>query len=166
LYVSQGTYTSFDKTFDLSKKTEDDILCYVSQCKGFRKWTNKSEIKEFERKWKVITTAAAYKGTSGFANMFIGKPDEIHSKSYISFNVNSEIEAESLLSYLKCKLPHVLLSLRKITHNLCNKEVFKWIPIPPLDRKWNNDDVHKFFNLSDECINMIKNMKLEGTYVA
>jgi hypothetical protein len=166
LYVSQGTYTSNDNTFELSKKTEDDILCYVSQNKGFRKWTNKSTIKDFERNWKVITTAAAYKGTSGFANMFIGKPDEIHSKSYISFNVNNEIEAESLLSYLKCKLPHVLLSTRKITHNLCNKEVFKWIPIPPLDRKWNNDDVHKLFNLSDDCINMIKNMELEGTYLA
>jgi site-specific DNA-methyltransferase (adenine-specific) len=165
LYVSQGTYTSNDKTFELSKTTNDDILCYVSQNKGLKRWANKNEIKDFEKKWKIITTAAAYKGTSGFANMFIGKPEEIHSKSYISFNVNSKSEAENLLSYLKCKLPHVLLSMRKITHNLCNKEVFKWIPIPPLDRKWNNEDVYKLFNLSDDCINMIKNMKLEGSYV-
>lgn len=165
LYVSQGTYTSNDKTFELSKKTEDDILCYVAKNKGFKRWVHKNEIKDFERKWKIITTAAAYNGTSGFANMFIGRPDEIHSKSYISFNVNSESEAESLLSYLKCKLPHVLLSMRKITHNLCNKEVFKWIPIPPLDRKWNNEDVYKLFNLSNDSINMIKNMSLEGSYM-
>lgn len=114
---------------------------------------------------KLLQLRLTYNGTSGFANMFIGRPDEIHSKSYISFNVNSESEAESLLSYLKCKLPHVLLSMRKITHNLCNKEVFKWIPIPPLDRKWNNEDVYKLFNLSNDSINMIKNMSLEGSYM-
>ena len=33
-----------------------------------------------------------------------------------------EFEADSLLSYLKCKLPHLLLSLRKTTHNITNKK--------------------------------------------
>ena len=81
---------------------KDTIKCYVSQQKGFEKYIEKSEIKKDITKWKVITTRAAHEHKSGFGNTFIGNPNEIHTGSYISFNVSNEDEAKSLLSYMKC----------------------------------------------------------------
>jgi hypothetical protein len=82
--------------------------------KGFEKYIDITEIKTEYNCWKVIMARASYKHKSGFGNMFIGRPNELHCKTYISFNVSSENEALSLLSYFNCKLPNFILSLRKI----------------------------------------------------
>ena len=98
LYCSQGTF--------LNSKTEKellptgDVLCYVSKNKGFKKYISKEKINIKFDYWKIITPAAAYKGTSGFSDIYILNDNEIHSRSYISFKVKSKKEAESLYSYL------------------------------------------------------------------
>ena len=94
-------------------------------------------------------------------NIIIGYPYEIHTKSYISFNLNSEIEAISLLSYMKCKLPNFMLSLRKISQDI-SESTCKWIPLPPLNKEWNNEKVYKYFKLSENEIELIKNTKIIG----
>jgi hypothetical protein len=48
----------------------------------------------------VITQRVAFGAFSGFGIKFIGKPNEDHIGSYISFRVNNEEEeAKYLLSY-------------------------------------------------------------------
>lgn len=104
--------------------------------------------------WKVITTGMNGENKS-FGNIFIGKPGEIHTNTYFSFEVKNKLEAESLESYLKCKLPNVMLGLRKsgrsIIPNTC-----KWIPLIPLDRQWNDEDIYKFLQLNDIEIKLIE----------
>ena len=90
--------------------------------------------------------------------------NEIHSRSYISFKVKSKQESVSLYSYLKCKLVQILLSLRKQTHNICNSNNFIWIPLVPLNQKWNNDKLYEYFKLDKNDITMIKDLKLDGSY--
>ena len=75
----------------------------------------------------MITVTASTANNDCFGNMFIGNMDDIHSESYISFNVNSKLEAESLLSYLKTRFSNFLLKLRKVTHNI-SSSTCKWIP--------------------------------------
>ncbi len=165
LYSSQGTYINGElEKLIKTKEDNNSIVCYASQNKGFKSYINKNLIKKKYNYWKVITTAAAYKGTSGFFKIFIGNENEIHSRSYISFTVNSELEAKSLESYLKCKFTHVLLSSRKITHNLTNKNIFKWIPLVPLNKIWSNTEIYKYFNMSDDLIKCIEDIKIEGCY--
>lgn len=165
-YVTQGRYVDSDKLLAKQKNNDTDVVCYVSQNKGFRQFCPLNSINKNAQydTWKVITTAAAHNGSSGFGNMFVGKPNELHSKSYVSFNTVNEETAKSLESYLKCKLPQVLLSLRKITHNLTNKNVFAWIPYPPLDRLWTNKTICEFYKLSDNLIDILKNHDMEGNY--
>jgi site-specific DNA-methyltransferase (adenine-specific) len=141
--------------------TKDTIKCYVSQQKGFEKHIEKSEIKKNITKWKVITTEASHEHKSGFGNIFIGKPNEIHTGSYISFNVNSEDEAKSLLSYMKCILPNFMLSLRKNSQHI-NEDVCKWIPLPPLNKEWTDDEVYKHFKLSEDDIKLINDTNIVG----
>ncbi|ARF10089.1 restriction-modification methylase [Indivirus ILV1] len=137
------------------------LKCYVSQQKGFIKYVDKEHIKKEYNFWKVVTPEAAYKHKSGFGNIFVGSVNEIHTGSYISFRVKSEDEAKSLLSYLKCKLPNFMLSLRKISQHI-NENVCKWIPLPPLDRTWTDNDVYKYFKLTKDEIDLIKNTKIIG----
>ena len=112
-----------------NEKTKDTIKCYVSQQKGFEKNIEKKEIKKKYNFWKVIT-AEANGGNKCFGNIFIGKPDEIHTGSYISFKVSNEEEAKSLISYMKCRLPNFMLSLRKMSQH-SNESTCKWIPYHP-----------------------------------
>ena len=163
LYCSQGTFLNSKTEKELDNNT-DGILCYISKNKGFKKYISNEKITKNYDYWKIITPAAAYKGTSGFSDLYILNNNQIHSRSYISFKVNDKNEAENLLSYMKCKLVHILLSLRKQTHNLCNSNNFIWIPIVPLNKKWNNNDLYKYFDLDTDDIKLIEELKLDGCY--
>lgn len=144
-----------------SEKTKDTIKCYVSQQKGFEKYINIKDIKKEYNFWKLITARAAYEHKSGFGNSFIGKPDEIHTGSYISFKVSNEEEAKSLLSYMKCRLPNFMLSLRKNSQDIQEQSI-KWIPLPPLNKEWTDKEVYKHFKLSEDDIKIINDTNIVG----
>ena len=129
--------------------------------KGFEKYIEKIEIKKDTTKWKVITARAAHEHKSGFGNTFIGNPNEVHTKSYISFNVNSEEEAKSLLSYMRCKLPNFMLALRKNSQDI-SESTCKWIPLLPLNKEWTDDEVYQHFKLSEEDIKLINDTNIVG----
>ena len=147
----------------IDTKSDTSLLCYVSKQKGFVKYIEKNQItknRDFN-KWKVITAEAAYEAHSGFGNIFVGKPNELCNQSYVIFEVSSENEAKSLLSYLKCKLPNFLLSLRKSSQHI-SKETCKWIPLPPLNKVWTDIEVYNYYNLSENEIKLIKETKIIG----
>jgi site-specific DNA-methyltransferase (adenine-specific) len=136
------------------------IKCYVSQQKGFIKYIDKKFIKKEYNFFKGIT-AEANGYTGCFGNKFIGIENEVHTGSYISFRVSNENEAKSLLSYMKCKLPNFMLNLRKISQHI-NESTCKWIPLPPLNKEWNDESVYKYFELSKDEINLVKETKISG----
>jgi len=137
------------------------IKCYVSQQKGFIKYIDNKFVKKEYNFFKVITTRAAFGANSGFGNTFIGSPTEIHTGSYISFKVSNNNEAKSLLSYMKCKLPNFMLSLRKISQDI-SESTCKWIPLLPLNKEWTDEEVYKYFKLSEDEIKLIKETKISG----
>jgi hypothetical protein len=159
LYISQDYYKV--QTNDSRLTNDTNLLkCYVSQQKGFEKYIEKKHIKKDYNFYKVITARANGKNDC-FGNTFIGNTKEIHSKSYISFKLNTKQEAQSLLSYLKCKLPNFMLSLRKCSQDI-SESTCKWIPLPPLDRTWDDESVYKYFNLLTDDIKLIKSTKIIG----
>ena len=161
-YISQDHYKiQTNDTRLVDEHKQNHIKCYVSQQKGFVKYIKKDDIKKPFDNYKVITARAAHGANSCFGNTFIGKPNEVHTKSYISFNVQSEEEARSLISYMKCKLPNFMLSLRKISQDI-SENTCKWIPLVPLDRYWTDKDVYDYFKLSKDDIQLIKNTKIVG----
>ena len=147
----------------INEKTKTSLLCYVSQIKGKIKYIEKDKLNKTRdfNKWKVITTRSAFGANSAFGNMFIGKPNELCNQSYVLFEVANEREAKSLLSYLKCKLPNLMLSIRKLSQDI-SENTCKWIPIPSLDKEWNDIDVYKYFKLTKEEIKLVKEIKISG----
>ena len=163
IYHSKGYYgvSLTDKRLSGEKK-DNYITCYVSQIKGFINYIDKDTLdKNKLNNYKVITVTASTANNDCFGNMFIGNIDDIHSESYISFNVNSKLEAESLLSYLKTRFSNFLLKLRKVTHNI-SSSTCKWIPLPQLDREWNDEEIYKYFKLSEDEIKLIKETNING----
>jgi len=143
-------------------ETKTTLKCYVSQQKGFEKYIEKKEINKDRdfNKWKVIT-AEANGGNKCFGNIFIGKPNEICNQSYVLFEVVNEEEAKSLLTYMKCRLPNFMLSLRKMSQHT-NESTCKWIPLPPLNKEWTDDEVYKHFKLSEDDIKLINDTNIVG----
>ena len=78
-----------------------------------------------------------------------------------SFTINSEEEAKSLLSYMKCRLPNFMLSLRKMSQDT-SESTCKWIPLPPLTKLWTDADVYMHFNLSEDDIKLINETNIIG----
>jgi len=137
-------------------RTEESIECYVSKKNGGMKYIEKEHVKKEYHYWKVITSRAYGNQMSGFGNLFIGTKEQVHNGSYISFRTETKEEAESLLSYMKCKVPNVLLRLRRSSQDI-RRSSFKWIPLPPLDRTWTDEEIYTYLQFSPEDIALIEN---------
>jgi site-specific DNA-methyltransferase (adenine-specific) len=154
------SYFGFPGNESLFKKTKEDglIKVYVSKKRGDIMWVDNSNIKDSKKKsgYKVFTTAAA--GSSNklgvFGNKIIGFPNEVASKSFMTFLTNSENESKSLISYMNTKFCLFFLSLRKNTHNL-KPDTLSWIPMVSLDREWTDELLFEYFKLTDEEIGLI-----------
>ena len=151
--ISQGTYVSSSTEQYLTREMlkDTDIQCIVSAAKGHVNYLDVDCINKVKcNNWKVCTQAAAFNKSSGFKDIFIIEPEVIHSRSFVSFNCDSEKESKYLRSYLNSSLVNVLLSARKITHNLANKDVFRFIPMVPLDKTWNDELIYEHFKISQD----------------
>jgi hypothetical protein len=62
---------------------------------------------------------------------------------------------------MKCKLPNLLLSLRKSSQDI-SEATCKWIPLVPLNKEWTDDEVYKYFKLSEDEIKLVKETKVSG----
>jgi len=147
IYMVRGYYGI--ETNDKRLHDIGTIPVWVSyiKCKSRKKYLSNYEYKD-KQTWKVITSSAnGDKPNFGF--MSISSPNEIYTNSYIGFRAKNKEEAESILSYLKCKLPNHMLGIRKISQHI-NTDTCKWIPKVPFDRIWNDNDVMEYFGLSED----------------
>ena len=144
--IYMGRYFGVE-TNDNRFKNDGKIKCYVSlkKSKDRCKYIDSYEFNEKNTFWKVIT-AEANGNSPNFGFKTIGKPNELHTGSYISFRVNNEEEAKSLLSYLDTKFANHMLSVRKISQHI-NGDVCKWIPLVPFDRIWSDDKVCEYLKI-------------------
>ena len=144
-YCSSGYFKY--RTNDSRLKNNGKIKCYVSLQKSSDrcKYIDNYDFNETNTFWKVITARANGKNPN-FGAKFIGNPTEIYTDSYISFRVNNEDEAKSLLSYFETKFVNHMLSIRKISQDI-SENTCKWIPLVPLDRTWTDDKVCEYLKI-------------------
>ena len=135
------------ETNDSRLKDSGSVKCYVSQAKSPNRveYLTDFNIPADKQCWKVITARANGKKPC-FGSMFVGRPDEVHTGSYISFRTASEEEAKSLVSYLQTPIVNYLLSLRKISQDI-SQNTCEWIPLVPLDRMWSNEEVCRLLKI-------------------
>lgn len=143
-----------DKRFDTG-----DIKCRVSKAKG--NYRNVPEVihKECLKKWKVVFPAASggKHSISYMPNNYITiePPDVAVSESFIFFAYDTEQQAINMQNYFKTDLIKWLISLKKIKQHVTSY-VFSLVPDVDSNEEWDNDKVNKYFNLTEEEIEMLK----------
>ncbi|MFY9233429.1 MAG: Eco57I restriction-modification methylase domain-containing protein [Fimbriimonadaceae bacterium] len=116
-------------------------------------------------KWKVYTGRAA-PGTGNkdtyphriISTPFVGEPGTISSETYICIGpLDSKNEAESVLSYLSCRLTRLLILLHKPSQDTTRK-VYTFVPTQNWSRRWTDQDLYAKYEISADEIEFIESL--------
>ena len=148
--------------FSNIKTEEYPILLHVNNSLGHKKYLNKDIINTNATLKKYldcikVSTMRANGSAPSFGRKVIVKKGETASKSYINFIVDTEIQANNLMSYLNTNFCNFFLHLRKITQSI-NKKKLLWIPLMDLNIEWSDEKLFKHFDLSQNEIRMINDV--------
>lgn len=144
-------------------KSAGDVLVYQNGGTGY---TSKKSItmgSALVDKWKVYIGRAA-PGTGNrdtyphriISTPFIGEPGSISSETYLCIGpLESKSEAESVLSYLTCRLTRLLILLHKPSQDTTRK-VYTFVPTQKWTKPWTDADLYAKYGLTDEEIAFIE----------
>ena len=131
---------------------------------------NKSEItigKDLIDYWKVITSYVGYDhagnpGKDGkrkvFSKIDILPPGTICTETYLVIGIfKSEIEARSLVQYMKTKFFRFLVSQFMYSHHI-TKDSYQFVPIQDFSESWTDEKLYKKYDLTSEEISFIESM--------
>ncbi|MGV3721584.1 MAG: Eco57I restriction-modification methylase domain-containing protein [Actinomycetota bacterium] len=113
--------------------------------------------------WKVYVGRAA-PGTGNrdtyphriISTPFIGEPGSISSETYLCIGpLGSKSDAESVLSYLACRLTRLLILLHKPSQDTTRK-VYTFVPTQEWTRRWTDADLYVTYGLSASEIEFIE----------
>ena len=89
---------------------------------------------------------------------FIGEPGTICSETYLCIGpFDSKSHAESVLSYLSCRLTRLLILLHKPSQDTTRK-VYSFVPTQEWTRQWTNEELYTKYNISASEIAFIEKM--------
>lgn len=146
-----------------ASKSEGDLEIYQ---KGGVAYVARNKVpngKELIDAWKIFVGFAA-PGTGNkdtyphkvISTPFIGKPGSVSSETYLCIGpFVSEEEANSVLSYLSCRLTRFLIQLHKSSQNTTRK-VYTFVPTQEWVKNWTDEDLYTKYNLSEEEIAFIE----------
>lgn len=156
-----------------ANQNTDDVLVYQNGGKGYVARSSISTGVDLIDEWKLFTSYAA-PGTGNkdsyphriISTPFIGEPGSISSETYLCIGpINSQTEAESVLSYLSCRLTRLLILLHKPSQHVTRK-VYTFVPTQDWTRRWSDQDLYAKYGLSDDEIafveKLVRPMNLNG----
>jgi site-specific DNA-methyltransferase (adenine-specific) len=116
-------------------------------------------------KWKVYVGRAA-PGTGNrdtyphriLSTPFIGEPGTICSETYLCIGpLGSKSQAESVLSYLSCRLTRLLILLHKASQDTTRK-VYTFVPVQDWKKKWTDADLYARYGITAGEIDFIEGL--------
>lgn len=142
---------------------EGDVLVYQNGGRGYTPATSIKMGTELIDKWKIYVGRAA-PGTGNkdtyphriISTPFIGAPKSISSETYLCIGpFDSKSQAESVLSYLTCRLTRLLILLHKPSQDTTRK-VYTFVPTQEWNRQWTDKDLYAKYGLSESEIAFIE----------
>jgi len=145
------------RTFFKGKTTKSrgDLLIYQNGGTGYVPRRSVTTGAHLIDKWKLFAGYAA-PGTGNkdtyphriISTPFIGEPGSISSETYLCIGpFDSKKQAESVLSYLSCRLTRLLILLHKPSQHVTRK-VYTFVPTQKWTRKWTDAELYKKYGLS------------------
>ena len=162
--VSSRKPFGLDTTFKgKAVKASGDLLVYQNGGIGYIARDSISTSTQLIDKWKLFAGYAA-PGTGNkdtyphriISTPFVGEPGTISSETYLCIGpFDSQVEAESALSYLSCRLTRLLILLHKPSQHVPRK-VYTFVPIQEWTRQWTDEDLYAKYGLSADEIAFIE----------
>ena len=163
LVSSIGAF-GLDSTFrGNDKKSGNDLKVYRNGGVGYISRSDVAKERAVFDKWKVFIGRAA-PGTGNkdtyphkiLSTPFIGEPGSISSWTYMHIGpFDSKTEAESVLSYLSCRLTRLLILLHKPSADTTRK-VYTFVPTQEWTRKWTDEDLYAKYGIAPGEIDFIE----------
>jgi len=144
-------------------KAPGDILVYQNGGSGYVSRSSISTGTHLINKWKVFTGRAA-PGTGNrdtyphriISTPFLGAPGTISSETYLCIGpFDSKSQAESVLSYLSCRLTRLLILLHKPSQHTTRK-VYTFVPTQEWTKRWTDEDLYAKYGISASEIAFIE----------
>ena len=145
------------------KQSNNDLKVYRNGGVGY---VARSEINKEQwvfDKWKVFIGRAA-PGTGNkdtyphriISTPFLGEPGSISSWTYMYIGpFDSKTEAESVLSYISCRLTRLLILLHKPSQDTTRK-VYTFVPTQDWSKKWTDEDLYAKYGITAKEIAFIE----------
>ncbi|MBN1461654.1 MAG: Eco57I restriction-modification methylase domain-containing protein [Armatimonadetes bacterium] len=173
--VSSRKPFGLDTTFKgKTTRGADDVLVYQNGGKGYAARDSVSAGRHLIDSWKVYVGRAA-PGTGNrdtyphrvVSTPFVGEPGTISSETYLCIGpFDSKTEAESVLSYLTCRLTRLLILLHKPSQDTTRK-VYTFVPTQEWTRVWTDEDLYEKYGLSESEIafieKLVRPMEFQGS---
>ncbi len=140
-----------------------DLLVYRNGGLGYTPRSSISIGTELVDNWKIFVGRAA-PGTGNrdtyphriLSTPFIGEPGSICSETYLCIGpFDFKSEAESVLSYLTCRLTRLLILLHKPSQDTTRK-VYTFVPIQEWTKVWTDTDLYAKYGLSADEIAFVE----------
>jgi site-specific DNA-methyltransferase (adenine-specific) len=173
LVSSIGAF-GLDSTFrGKEKKSGDDLKVYRNGGVGYVARAKIAKEQIVFDKWKVFIGRAA-PGTGNkdtyphkiLSTPFIGEPGSISSWTYMHIGpFDTKTEAESVLSYLSCRLTRLLILLHKPSQDT-TRRVYTFVPKQKWTKQWTDEALYKKYGITEEEIafieTLVRPMELDG----
>ena len=144
------------------------VLGYFERVRLF-KWLN-DDIKiprneDLAKKWKIFISKAD--GASGqignpipariMGKIEIGEPNTVCSETYLLVGpFNSKEETLKVQKYMKTKFFRFMVGIRK--NKNMPRDTYKFVPILDFKKDWTDEELYKYFDLSNDQIDYIEKM--------
>lgn len=144
-------------------KRAGDVLVYQNGGTGYIARSSISTGADLIDKWKLFAGYAA-PGTGNkdtyphriISTPFVGEPGTISSETYLCIGpFDSKNQAESVLSYLSCRLTRLLILLHKPSQHV-TRRVYTFVPTQDWTRQWTDKDLYARYALSASEIAFIE----------
>ena len=147
-------------------KGKGDILVYQNGGTSYIPRNSVSSGLSLIDKWKDFTGYAA-PGTGNkdtyphriISTPFVGEPGSISSETYLCIGpLDSKSEAESVMSYLYCRLTRLLVLLHKPSQHTTRKVYSSLCQCKKWTRRWTDKDLYAKYGLSTKEIAFIEKL--------
>jgi site-specific DNA-methyltransferase (adenine-specific) len=163
LVSSIGAF-GLDSTFrGKEQKSGNNLKVYRNGGVGYIARSKITKERSVFDKWKVFIGRAA-PGTGNkdtyphkiISTPFIGEPGSISSWTYMYIGpFDSKNQAESVLSYLACRLTRFLILLHKPSQDTTRK-VYTFVPTQKWTKRWTDEDLYAKYGISASEIAFIE----------
>ena len=162
--VSSRKPFALETTFKGKKtKRAGDVLIWQNGGTGYIARDSITAGTHLIEKWKIFMGYAA-PGTGNkdtyphriISTPFIGEPGSICSETYLCLGpFDTQLEAESVLSYLSCRLTRLLILLHKPSQHVTRK-VYTFVPTQEWTKRWTDEDLYAKYGITSSEIEFIE----------